>query len=131
MSGHGGLTVCVLHSLLMLLPHHSGSLHVLLLPNEAKNPPPHPMQTTQPLHPMQTTQPLHPMQTTQPPHPMPASFFPCEQVTPYRAGHVLGAAMFMVDIAGMRCLYTGDYSRIPDRHLPAADIPPVKPHIGD
>ena len=113
MSGHGGLTVCVLHSLLMLLPHHSGSLHVLLLPNEAKNPPP------------------HPMQTTQPPHPMPASFFPCEQVTPYRAGHVLGAAMFMVDIAGMRCLYTGDYSRIPDRHLPAADIPPVKPHIGD
>ena len=62
---------------------------------------------------------------------MPASFFPCEQVTPYRAGHVLGAAMFMVDIAGMRCLYTGDYSRIPDRHLPAADIPPVKPHIGD
>jgi cleavage and polyadenylation specificity factor subunit 3 len=27
-------------------------------------------------------------------------------VTPYRAGHVLGAAMFMVEIAGLRCLYT-------------------------
>ncbi|KAL6329324.1 hypothetical protein AAG906_016216 [Vitis piasezkii] len=29
----------------------------------------------------------------------------------YTAGHVLGAAMFMVDIAGVRVLYTGDYSR--------------------
>lgn len=46
-----------------------------------------------------------------------------------RAGHVLGAAMFMVEIRGMRCLYTGDYSRIPDRHMPAADIPMVPPNI--
>ncbi len=53
------------------------------------------------------------------------------QITPYRAGHVLGAAMFLVEVAGCRCLYTGDYSRLPDRHLPAADIPPVKPHIGE
>jgi hypothetical protein len=52
------------------------------------------------------------------------------QITPYRAGHVLGAAMFMVEVAGLRCLYTGDYSRLPDRHLPAADIPPISPHIG-
>lgn len=51
------------------------------------------------------------------------------KITPYRAGHVLGAAMFMVEVAGLRCLYTGDYSRLPDRHLPAADIPPVSPHI--
>lgn len=51
------------------------------------------------------------------------------QITPYRAGHVLGAAMFMVDIGGMRCLYTGDYSRVTDRHLPAADMPLVTPHI--
>eukprot|EP00195_Chlamydomonas_chlamydogama_P006597 CAMPEP_0202904758 /NCGR_PEP_ID=MMETSP1392-20130828/30978_1 /ASSEMBLY_ACC=CAM_ASM_000868 /TAXON_ID=225041 /ORGANISM="Chlamydomonas chlamydogama, Strain SAG 11-48b" /LENGTH=723 /DNA_ID=CAMNT_0049592553 /DNA_START=19 /DNA_END=2190 /DNA_ORIENTATION=+ len=51
------------------------------------------------------------------------------KITPYRAGHVLGAAMFMVEVAGMRCLYTGDYSRIPDRHLPCADIPPVRPDI--
>ena len=28
-------------------------------------------------------------------------------VTAYRAGHVLGAAMFLVDVAGMTCLYTG------------------------
>ena len=52
------------------------------------------------------------------------------QVTAYRAGHVLGAAMFMVEIAGMRLLYTGDYSRVQDRHLSAADLPSEKPHIG-
>ena len=53
-----------------------------------------------------------------------------KQVTAYRAGHVLGAAMFMVEIAGMRVLYTGDYSRQPDRHLSAADLPDVRPDIG-
>ena len=37
--------------------------------------------------------------------------------------------MFMVEIKGMRCLYTGDYSRQPDRHMPAADVPGVQPHI--
>ena len=42
---------------------------------------------------------------------------------------MLGAAMFMVEIRGMRCLYTGDYSRVPDRHMPAADIPSIPPHI--
>ncbi|CAO2813261.1 unnamed protein product [Amaranthus hypochondriacus] len=41
----------------------------------------------------------------------------------YTAGHVLGAAMFMVDIAGVRVLYTGDYSREEDRHLRSAEIP--------
>ena len=46
-------------------------------------------------------------------------------ITPYRAGHVLGAAMFLVEIAGMRCLYTGDYSRAPDRHMPVAEVPSV------
>jgi cleavage and polyadenylation specificity factor subunit 3 len=51
------------------------------------------------------------------------------RVTPYRAGHVLGAAMFMVDIAGLRVLYTGDYSRKADRHLPGADTPEVSPHV--
>ena len=51
------------------------------------------------------------------------------KVTPYRAGHVLGAAMFMVDIAGLRTLYTGDYSRKADRHLPGADLPGVAPHV--
>jgi len=31
--------------------------------------------------------------------------------TPYHAGHVLGACMFLIDIAGLKILYTGDYSR--------------------
>lgn len=38
--------------------------------------------------------------------------------------------MFMIEIAGMRLLYTGDYSRIPDRHLSAADLPETLPDIG-
>lgn len=29
----------------------------------------------------------------------------------------------------MRLLYTGDYSRIPDRHMPPADLPEQRPHI--
>jgi cleavage and polyadenylation specificity factor subunit 3 len=37
--------------------------------------------------------------------------------------------MFMVEIQGMRCLYTGDYSRVSDRHMPPADLPSVAPHI--
>jgi cleavage and polyadenylation specificity factor subunit 3 len=41
----------------------------------------------------------------------------------YNAGHVLGAAMFLVEIDGVRILYTGDYSREEDRHLKAAEIP--------
>lgn len=51
-------------------------------------------------------------------------------MTAWRAGHVLGAAMFMVEIAGMRALYTGDYSRLADRHMSAADLPSPSPHIG-
>ena len=44
--------------------------------------------------------------------------------TPYNAGHVLGAAMFLIEIAGVKVLYTGDYSREEDRHLMAAERPP-------
>ncbi|KAL2928502.1 Cleavage and polyadenylation specificity factor subunit 3-I [Bienertia sinuspersici] len=47
----------------------------------------------------------------------------------YTAGHVLGAAMFMVDIAGVRVLYTGDYSREEDRHLRVAEIPQFSPDV--
>uniref|UniRef100_A0A0D9XUK5 Beta-Casp domain-containing protein n=1 Tax=Leersia perrieri TaxID=77586 RepID=A0A0D9XUK5_9ORYZ len=47
----------------------------------------------------------------------------------YTAGHVLGAAMFMVDIAGVRIFYTGDYSREEDRHLRAAEMPQFSPDI--
>ena len=49
--------------------------------------------------------------------------------TPYHAGHVLGASMFMIEIAGLKILYTGDYSREEDRHLVIAEIPPIKPDV--
>ena len=49
--------------------------------------------------------------------------------TPYHAGHVLGASMFMLEIAGLKILYTGDYSREEDRHLVIAEVPPVKPDV--
>ncbi|KDN52594.1 Endoribonuclease YSH1 [Tilletiaria anomala UBC 951] len=49
--------------------------------------------------------------------------------TPYHAGHVLGACMFFIEIAGLRILYTGDYSREEDRHLVQAEVPPVKPDV--
>ncbi|XP_055958003.1 cleavage and polyadenylation specificity factor subunit 3 isoform X1 [Patella vulgata] len=47
----------------------------------------------------------------------------------YTAGHVLGAAMFMIEIAGVKILYTGDYSRQEDRHLMAAELPNVRPDV--
>ena len=34
---------------------------------------------------------------------------------PYAAGHVLGAALFTIDIDGVVVLYTGDYSLEEDR----------------
>jgi cleavage and polyadenylation specificity factor subunit 3 len=43
--------------------------------------------------------------------------------TAYNAGHVLGASMFLIEIAGVRVLYTGDYSREEDRHLMSAEQP--------
>lgn len=49
--------------------------------------------------------------------------------TPYHAGHVLGACMFMIEIAGLRVLYTGDFSREEDRHLVQAEIPPIRPDV--
>ena len=39
------------------------------------------------------------------------------------AGHVLGAAMFHIELGGRTILYTGDYSMEEDRHLMAAEIP--------
>ncbi|KAB7507057.1 Cleavage and polyadenylation specificity factor subunit 3 [Armadillidium nasatum] len=47
----------------------------------------------------------------------------------YHAGHVLGAAMFMIQIAGIKILYTGDFSRQEDRHLMMAEIPDIRPDI--
>ncbi|KAG8913929.1 endoribonuclease ysh1, partial [Tulasnella sp. 408] len=37
--------------------------------------------------------------------------------------------MFMIDIAGRKILYTGDYSREEDRHLVKAEVPPVRPDV--
>lgn len=37
--------------------------------------------------------------------------------------------MFMVEIAGLKILFTGDYSREDDRHLVSAEVPPVKPDV--
>jgi cleavage and polyadenylation specificity factor subunit 3 len=36
---------------------------------------------------------------------------------------VLGAAMFLIEIAGLKLLFTGDYSRENDRHLIPATVP--------
>ncbi|KAF4553498.1 Endoribonuclease ysh-1-like protein [Elsinoe fawcettii] len=43
--------------------------------------------------------------------------------TAYPAGHVLGAAMYLIEIAGLSILFTGDYSREYDRHLIPASVP--------
>ncbi|KAI5208846.1 Metallo-hydrolase/oxidoreductase [Aureobasidium subglaciale] len=45
------------------------------------------------------------------------------RITPYPAGHVLGAAMYVIEIAGLNILFTGDYSREHDRHLIPASAP--------
>ncbi|KAA8490481.1 Cleavage and polyadenylation specificity factor subunit 3 [Porphyridium purpureum] len=47
----------------------------------------------------------------------------------YNAGHVLGAAMFLIEIAGVRVLYTGDFSRLEDRHLKEAELPPFETDV--
>ena len=46
----------------------------------------------------------------------------------FKAGHVLGAAMFLIEISGVKILYTGDYSRELDRHLQPAEIPNKEIH---
>ena len=38
-------------------------------------------------------------------------------------------AMFMVEIDGVRVLYTGDYSREEDRHLMSAEVPSQRPEV--
>lgn len=45
------------------------------------------------------------------------------------AGHVLGAAMYWIDLGGRSILYTGDYSMEEDRHLMAAEIPVRNPDV--
>jgi integrator complex subunit 11 len=45
------------------------------------------------------------------------------KLTPYYAGHVLGAGMFLVEYEGLSVLYTGDFNSYADRHLGAANAP--------
>ncbi|KAK9446670.1 beta-lactamase-like protein [Limtongia smithiae] len=49
--------------------------------------------------------------------------------TAYHAGHVLGAAMYFIEIGGVKLLFTGDYSREEDRHLNVAEVPTERPDI--
>ncbi|KAL7410339.1 beta-lactamase-like protein [Mrakia frigida] len=49
--------------------------------------------------------------------------------TPYHAGHILGAAQFMIEVAGLKVLYTGDISREIDRHLVPAEVPLERPDV--
>ncbi len=51
------------------------------------------------------------------------------KVTPYYAGHVLGAVMFLVEYQGVSVLYTGDYNTSPDRHLRACEVDSIKPDL--
>jgi len=51
------------------------------------------------------------------------------KISCHHAGHVLGGAMFNIEIAGVKLLYTGDYSREEDRHLPAAELPIFSPQV--
>ncbi|KAJ1547392.1 Integrator complex subunit 11 [Nowakowskiella sp. JEL0078] len=50
-------------------------------------------------------------------------------IRPYYAGHVLGAAMFHVQVGNASVVYTGDYNMTPDRHLGAAWIDKCRPDL--
>ncbi|KAG9316341.1 beta-lactamase-like protein [Chiua virens] len=56
---------------------------------------------------------------------------PCPGISfiPYHAGHVLGACMYMINILGLKIVYTGDYSREDDHHLVKAEIPSIRPDV--
>lgn len=47
------------------------------------------------------------------------------KIVPYCAGHIVGAAMFLIEVDGLRVLYTGDYSCEEDRYIMKAEIPDV------
>ncbi|EKX72498.1 cleavage and polyadenylation specificity factor, putative [Theileria equi strain WA] len=51
------------------------------------------------------------------------------KITPYYAGHVLGAAMFHVECDGFSVLYTGDFNTVPDKHLGPAKVPRLCPDV--
>ncbi|GIQ79924.1 hypothetical protein KIPB_000632 [Kipferlia bialata] len=51
------------------------------------------------------------------------------RITPYPAGHVIGACQFLVEIEGISVLYSGDFSTAHDRHLEPAEVPDKRPDI--
>jgi len=51
------------------------------------------------------------------------------KVTPYYAGHVLGAGMYHIEVDGHTVVYTGDYNTLTDRHLSGAYIPKIYPDV--
>eukprot|EP00775_Hariotina_reticulata_P005494 gene5494-5729_t len=55
----------------------------------------------------------------------------CEgvHVTAYCAGHVLGAAVLHVQAGEQSVVYTGDFNTVPDRHLPGASVPKLRPSL--
>lgn len=50
-------------------------------------------------------------------------------ITPYYAGHVLGACIYKIEVRNFSVIYTGDYNTIPDKHLGSANIPSLNPEI--
>jgi cleavage and polyadenylation specificity factor subunit 3 len=51
------------------------------------------------------------------------------KVSAYSAGHVFGACQWMVEIDGIRVLYTGDFTLEKERHLDPAEVPPESPDV--
>ncbi|CAH8848601.1 unnamed protein product [Trichobilharzia szidati] len=51
------------------------------------------------------------------------------EIQAFYAGHVLGAAMFLVRVGTKSVLYTGDYNMTPDRHLGAAWVSRCRPDL--
>ena len=47
----------------------------------------------------------------------------------YYAGHVIGAVMVSAESLGQRVVYTGDFNTVADRHLGAARITRLEPHV--
>ncbi|XP_054707028.1 integrator complex subunit 11-like [Uloborus diversus] len=51
------------------------------------------------------------------------------EIKAYYAGHVLGAAMFLIRVGSQSVVYTGDFNTTPDRHLGAAWIDKCRPDL--
>ncbi|SBT79287.1 cleavage and polyadenylation specificity factor, putative [Plasmodium malariae] len=50
-------------------------------------------------------------------------------ITPYYAGHVLGACIYKLESNNFSIIYTGDYNTVPDKHLGSTKIPSLTPEV--